>query len=426
MDTENFQHIVGTALRGETANIRFSGKITETAALQFCNEFDYLECCIRPKLIRVLINSEGGSVLHGMTVYSVIQNATVPTECVIEGMAASMASIVWAAGRKSLMRDYSILMIHNPFLPAENGEKAPELVEAFTRQITTVYRKRFGLKKEQVEAIMKGEAGRDGTFFDAKAAVKAGIIPQENIIHTSKQFCDKVKNEISGLEDISEIQAVLSRISAEVKIFDEKNKLFFPSGANLFQNSDNHQKMNEEKNNFEYATVAASLGLTDGYGARDVMSRISALVAVEARLTETAKALSDAQTVIAGKEAAIQNLQRDNGELSAGLKVYQDREAEEKKAKIRTLVEAAVADGRIDKTAETQWVQMAEANFALVENTLNSIPVPDRISREIALDPENVQAAAAAVQNAAKTVEEKISEQVNAVVGENFQFGKLK
>jgi ATP-dependent protease ClpP protease subunit/uncharacterized membrane protein YebE (DUF533 family) len=426
MNTENFQHIIGTALEGEAASIRFSGRITETAALQFCNEFDYLECCVRPRLIRVLINSEGGSVLHGMTVYSVIQNATVPTECIIEGMAASMASIVWAAGGKSLMRDYSILMIHNPFLPAENEGKAPDLVEAFTRQITTIYRKRFGLKKEHVEAIMNGEAGRDGTFFDAKAAVKAGIIPQENVIHTSKQLCDKVKNEISGLEDISEIQAVLTRISAEAKIFDEKNKPFPPSGATLFQKPSNHQKMNEEKNIFEYAAVAASLGLKDSYEVKDVMARISALIAVEARLMESTKALSDAQTVIAGKDATIQNLQRDNGELTAGLKVYQDREQEEKKAKIKALVEAAIADGRIDKTTEAQWMQMAEANFALVENTLNAIPVPDKISKEIATDPENVQAAATAVSEAAKTAGEKISEQVKAVVGENFQFKKLK
>jgi ATP-dependent protease ClpP protease subunit/uncharacterized membrane protein YebE (DUF533 family) len=426
MDTENFQHIIGTARSGETANIRFSGRITEESALQFCNEFDYLECCVRPSLIRVLINSEGGSVLHGMTVYSVIQNATVPTECIIEGMAASMASILWAAGGKSLMRDYSILMIHNPFLPAENGEKASDLVEAFTRQITTIYRKRFGLKKEHVEAIMNGEAGKDGTFFDAKAAVKAGIIPQENVVHTSKQLCDKVKNEISGLVDISEIQAVFTRISAEAKNFDEKNKPFSPSGANLFQKPHNHRKMNEEKNIFEYAAVAASLGLKDGYQVKDVMARISALIAVEARLTETAKALSDAQTVIAGKDATIQNLQKDNGELSVSLKVYQDREEEEKKAKIKALVEAAISDGRIDKTAETQWIQMAEANFALVENTLNTIPVPDKISKEIATDPENVQAAATAAQEAAKTAGEKMSEQVKAVVGETFQFKKLK
>ncbi|MDR3268432.1 MAG: Clp protease ClpP [Tannerella sp.] len=420
MEAKDFKNIVGAVQTGEVATIRFFGKITEESASQFNNEFDYLECCIRPKLIRVLINSEGGSVLYGMAIYSTIQNATVPTECIIEGMAASMASIVWAAGNKSLMRDYSILMIHNPFLPAEGNEKSSDLVEAFTKQITTIYRKRFGLTKEHVESIMNGDAGKDGTFFDAKAAVKAGIIPQENVIRTSKQLCDKAKNEISALENISEIQTVLSRISAEAENLNPENKHFFPTTPTLKKHNN---PMNEEKNiSPEYAAVAASLGLKDGYEVKDVMARVSALIAVEAKLTETTKALSDANTVIAGRDATILNLQKDNGELTASLKIYQDRETEEKKAKINVLVEAAITDGRIDKSAQAQWVQMAEANFALAESTLSSIPVPDKISKEIATDPDNVQAAA----NASKTAGEKMAEKVNAVVGENFKFNTLK
>jgi ATP-dependent protease ClpP protease subunit len=421
MDTKDFKNIVGEVKEGEVASIRFFGKITEESAVRFNNEFDYLECCVKPKLIRVLINSEGGSVLHGMTVYSTIQNSTVPTECIIEGMAASMASILWAAGKKSLMWDYSILMIHNPFLPGED-EPSSDLVRAFTKQITTIYRKRFGMSKEHIQSIMEGEAGHDGTFFDAESAVKAGIIPQENILRTSKQLCEKVKNEISVLENISEIQAVMTRIQTEAKVFERENKHFFPATPNLIQQPNNQQKMNEEKNiSPEYAAVAASLGLKDSFEVTDVITRISALVAVEAKLAETTKALGDAQTVIAGKDAAILNLQKNNSELTASLKVYRDREAEEAKAKIEQLVEAAITDGRIDKAAKAQWVQMAESNFALAESTLASIPVPEKISKEIASDPANVQSAA----DAAKTAEQKMAEKVTAVVGENFQFKKI-
>lgn len=187
MDTEKFKNIVGEAKNGGIATIRFFGKVTEDSTTQFNYEFDYLENVVRPSLIRVLINSEGGSVLYGMGTYSTIQNSTVPTECIIEGMAASMGSIIWAAGNKSLMRDYSILMIHNPFQPDGEEEKEPsELVKAFTKQIETIYRKRFGLKAELVRAIMDGAAEKDGTFFDAAGAVRAGIIPAESVLHTSK------------------------------------------------------------------------------------------------------------------------------------------------------------------------------------------------------------------------------------------------
>jgi ATP-dependent protease ClpP protease subunit len=418
MDTKDFKNIVGEIKEGEIATIRFFGTITEDSAKQFNNEFDYLECCVKPKLIRVLINSEGGSVLHGMTVYSTIQNATVPTECIIEGMAASMASIVWAAGARSLMRDYSILMIHNPFLPSNENAKSSDLVEAFTKQITTIYRKRFGLKKEHVEAIMNGEAGKDGTFFDAHSAVKAGIIPQENVLCTSKQLCEKVKNEVLILENIAEIQAKMSQISLEAGTIETENKPFSPHSPNLKQKPNNHVQMNEETN---ISAVAATLGLKDNFEVKDIIARISVLVGVEAKLTETTKALGDAQTVIAGRDAAILNLQKNNDELTASLKVYEDKEAAEVKAKIATLVEAAITDGRIDKSTKEQWIQMAEANFTLAETTLNSIPVPEQITKEIAADPKNVQAAA----DAAKTAEQKIAEKVTAVVGENFQFKTL-
>ena len=45
--------------------------------------------------------------------------------------------------------------------------------------------------------------------------------------------------------------------------------------------------------------------------------------------------------------------------------------------------------------------------------TLNSIPGRDKISKEIANDPENISD----VQDALKTAEEKMAEKVNAVVG---------
>ncbi|GAB6119668.1 Clp protease ClpP [Dysgonomonas termitidis] len=422
MDINSLKHVVGKANTGETAAIRFFGKITEESAGRFNNEFDFLENAIRPSLIRVLINSEGGSVLHGMSIYSTIRNSTVPTECVIEGMAASMGSVVWAAGDKSFMRDYSILMIHNPFLPAEEGEDMSDMVQAFTKQITTIYRKRFGLKKEHVEAIMNGEAGRDGTFFDSPAAVKAGIIPAGNVLHTSKQLCDKVKNELPEPAKAEEIQLLMSRICMEAPAIDDKNKHSPEISPSLIQIYKNDTMTEENNKSPEYTAVTASLGMKDKFEIGDVVARISELMSVEARLTEAKKELSDAQTVIAGKEAAIRNLQKTNDELGTALDGYKAKEAEEVNAKIEVLIETAVTEGKIDKAAKAQWVEMAASNFQLAESTLASIPAREQITKEIAKDPANIQAAT----DAAKTAGEKIAEKVSAVIGENFRFKTLR
>lgn len=411
MNINDLQLVTGEARPGEAASIRFFGKVTAQSTARFNEEFEYLETVVRPSLIRVLINSEGGSVLHGMTTYATIQNSTIDTECVIEGMAASMGSVLWAAGKRSLMRDYSILMIHNPFLPSAEEGEASELVKAFTRQIETIYRKRFSLTAEQVQSIMAGETGKDGTYFDASLAVSAGIIPEKNILHTSPQLCEKVKNSISGLEDAGDIQNVMSKITAEAGNHPT------PAQQNINLNT-----MNEERTiPFELGAVAASLGIKDKFEVTDVMSRISALMNVEASLTEANRKLTDAQTVIAGKDASIGNLQKDLAETVAKLSVFEKKEADEKKARIDKLVEDAVTAGKIEKENKEQWVEMAGSNYELAEKTLASIPAREKITHEIATDPDNVQAA----KTAARTAEEKMAEKVNAVVGESFEFKKM-
>ena len=413
MDINTLQYVVGEAKTGEPAAIRFFGRVTEESTARFNEEFDFLENVIRPSCIRVLINSEGGSVLYGMSTYSTIAGAKVDTECIIEGVAASMASIIWSAGRRSLMRDYAILMIHNPMLPGEDPEDgASDMVQAFTRQIETIYRKRFGLKAEHIRAIMDGEAGKDGTYFDAQTAVRAGIIPAENVIRTSKQLREKVRDEVASMTDTAAIQELMSRVSAE-------NKLFEMTEATLNQ-TENDMANENKTQGFEYGAIAASLGMKDKE-VKDVMARISELAALEPKYKELEKSLSDAQTVIAGKEAAIQNLQKDLSAATAQLSVYRKREQEEQTSRIETLVENAITEGKIDRESKVQWVEMATSNFSLAESTLSSIPAREKISQAIASDTKNVQAAA----EAAKTAEQLMAEKVTEVVGKNFEFRKL-
>lgn len=96
---------------------------------------------------------------------------------------------------------------------------------------------------------------------------------------------------------------------------------------------------NESKTSPEYSAVAATLGLKDDCQPKDVMARISELISMEARFRETQKELSDTKTVMAGKDATIQNLQTNVAELTASLKVYQDKEAQEKIARIEAMLE---------------------------------------------------------------------------------------
>lgn len=116
METQQFKHVVGQVKEGEPAIIRFFGAVTEDNVQCFNSEFLWIQDVIKPSKIIVLINSEGGSVVQGMSTFSIIQSCPIEVDCVIEGLAASMGSVIWAAGDNLFMHDYSILMIHNPFV----------------------------------------------------------------------------------------------------------------------------------------------------------------------------------------------------------------------------------------------------------------------------------------------------------------------
>lgn len=155
---------------------------------------------------------------------------------------------------------------------------------------------------------------------------------------------------------------------------------------------------------------------------KDVLARMNVLAGVEAKLQETEKSLADVQTVLAGKDASIANLQKDLATATASLTAYQQKEMAEKKTKNETMIDAAIEAGKITRETKEQWMAMAENNPELVEATLASIPEREQISKEIASDPDNIQAATAST----KTAESKMAEKVRQIVGENFQFKTLK
>lgn len=181
--------------------------------------------------------------------------------------------------------------------------------------------------------------------------------------------------------------------------------------------------MSEEKTvSAEFGAVIASLGMNDQTGVKDVMARIAELMGVEARLRQAQQGLADAQTVLAGKDAAIRNLQQDMADVSERLQKYEKQEADQKASAIRSFLEKAAEEGKIEAVTIPSWEEMAQTNFPLVQSTIESIPAREQISAQIAADPANVQAAAEATRG----VEERMAQQVAAVVGKDFAFGKLK
>ena len=413
MDVDKLKYVVGAASKDAPAIIRFFGPVNDYTTQCFNEEFLWLQNCVQPSKIVILINSEGGSVLYGMSTFSVIQSCPIEVDCVIEGMAASMGSVIWAAGDHLYMHDYSILMIHNPFVYDKDceNEDVKNMLNAFRGQLETIYRKRFGLSKEKVKNIMDGDGEADGTYFSAKEAVEAGILSPGNIIKTSKQVRDKVKNQIKGVESAASLQAVMASIAEEL----DENKLLEKLAAIHNQNEPifQEQKAMENKENVSFGAVCAQLGFSNDVPVANVSGRINDLLKAESELKEVQSQLSELQIKYQGKEAEVKNIGDELTEVKAALQSYKDAEKAALEAEIENTVQAAIEAGKIEESAKESWIAMASTNFELVKATLASIPGREKISQEIASDPENMQH----IQNELKTAEEKMAEKVEAVVG---------
>lgn len=417
MKENDFKCIIGEALAGRPAVIRFDGPVTAENCNRFNDEFLFLQNYCRPSKIVVLVNSEGGSVLSGMGTFSIIQSCPIETHCVVEGLAASMGSVIWAAGSKLFMHDYSLLMIHNPFVQkGESDQQTGDMLKAFKGQLETVYTKRFGLSQDEVKAIMDGREGADGTYLSAEEAVAKGILSSDHVIETDEQIRSDVKAKLDGVIGCASIREVVAQATTK----EVEEKLIEKTLAILEQKTNTNIKtMNEKELTFD--AVCAQIGFATDVAVANVSSRIAELIKAETDLA-TVKAELDALKIEhKGKETEVENLANQLSEAQAVIKVYKDAEASEKAARIQEIVEAAVKDGKITADSKAEWIEMAQANLAIVEKTLAGITPREVISKVIAEDPANAQAAA----DSMKTTEDEIKAKLDAALGKEFSYRKF-
>ena len=411
--TQQLKYIKGAVKSGCPADIYFYTDVDYWSVDDFLWELKWL---IKSEVskINVHINSCGGSCVDGISVFSRILDCPIPTACYNDGLAASMGSIIWAAGQEVYMKDYALLMIHNPFIDKESGKTYNEVTEAFTAQLKTIYQKRFGLSEEEVQSIMDGEGDNDGTFFTAAQAVEKGFIAQSHIIETPAAAKAKVNDVISKIGmDVTKLKAVMNELAAQ------------PKKMNTIK--ENINKTTNKMNDNEITVFAALLGMTGEKATVEGVSAQITSIKAKAEKYDTLKAAYDkvnkefatAQTELEGAKASVKNLTADLETANASLKQYKEAEAAAMTKKIDVLVDGAIAASKIDKDSKETWVKMAQNDFALAESVLNSIPARADLSKEIS------QAQEAEAQKGVKSKEERIKAEVDKVVGENFKFRTL-
>lgn len=125
--------------------------------------------------IKVRINSPGGSVFDGFALYNALRSHSATVTTVVEGLAASAASIIALAGDRVVMRPASELMIHEAWTFADGSaadmRKVADMLDSINNTVAGIYASKAGTPDD-----MWREAMRVETWFTPGEALEAGLV----------------------------------------------------------------------------------------------------------------------------------------------------------------------------------------------------------------------------------------------------------
>jgi ATP-dependent Clp protease protease subunit len=157
--------------------IFLTGPIDDNVAASICMQLLFLEAENPKKEISMYINSPGGVVTSGLSIYDTMQFIRCPVSTTVMGQAASMGSLLLTAGEKGMRfaLPNARIMVHQPS-GGYQGQVTDILihareVESLKRRLNEIYVHHSDRDYKAIEEALE----RDN-FFTAEAAKEFGLI----------------------------------------------------------------------------------------------------------------------------------------------------------------------------------------------------------------------------------------------------------
>jgi len=166
--------------------------------------------------VRVVINSPGGSVYDGLTMYNALKSHAGQVRVEIVGQAYSSASFVAMAGDHIAIHEAADLGIHQAHVVYAGNSHGMRAIAAYLETIdehlVDIYQSRTGQSRELIRDQMEGDdKGVLGTLMSASEAYELGYV--DEIIENKKRKKSYAKS--------SHVIAK-KRIAAEHRLFLQK------------------------------------------------------------------------------------------------------------------------------------------------------------------------------------------------------------
>ena len=154
------------------------GEITADSAVELTQKLIFLENEPSAERIKLYINSPGGEITSGLLIYDVLQAMTKEVDLYCLGMAASMAAVLLASGKRGHRHilPHSRTMIHEPLIGNSIGGSATsirhlsESIMDTKRLVNDILARHVGKTPEEID-----KATAFDNYMNAEESIAFGI-----------------------------------------------------------------------------------------------------------------------------------------------------------------------------------------------------------------------------------------------------------
>jgi len=291
----------------------------------FAQEMEFLAAQGVEEVI-IDINSVGGSIKEGFSIFSSIKDAPFKTVTRVVGIAASMAGIISQAGDYRIILDYGIFHAHGPQVPAGKKVEAT-LLNKMLGSLKTMIGSRTDLPEAKIDEMLGKE-----TVLTALEATEMG-------------FFDEIERT--------------KGIKPELIVSNDVEALF--EMANTYIN--NSDKMDKLGKFLEIENASEE----------DILSKVTALKEDSLKVEELKNELEGSASKLEelNNELGAKVLELDKKEES--LKALENEVKTLKEATALELVENAIKDGKITKEAKNAWLVQAKNDIVAAKSLLSGV-----------------------------------------------------
>lgn len=142
------------------------------SANKFVDELNKLPSSVTE--IQLRINSPGGSVFDGITMYERLKQHKAKVITYVDGVAASIASIIAMAGDEINIGEGSFFMIHKPMSAtygnSDDHEKTINILDKIEEQMISIYARKTGLSRLEISKMLMKD-----TWINSDEALSMGF-----------------------------------------------------------------------------------------------------------------------------------------------------------------------------------------------------------------------------------------------------------